>query len=205
MEIDYYIKQFDSYGEILKKWKLYLEELQKQALSDKKSAIKIAELSDRKDLIACKDLKGEELLKELKLIHKLIDRERNEYKKLANDILKPSDVSLFSFKGSAVANKKKELKKRFNTLFQYNEEQQVRTDLLKKNLTLLKYKNVENEKIKLIKEKEDVKTEKTDNIATQKNEEIITKTEIIESTNKKPSEESEDFNYEDEIKKILGI
>jgi hypothetical protein len=205
MEINYYIKQISIFREKLDEWDVYLKELYKNALSPEKSSIRIRELNDRKDLIKCEGLEGNQLHDELRKIYKVIDEEQIIYKKLYNLILNPKEYSLFSFKSTTKTKRDNEIKLLFKQLFDINEEQKVRVDSFSKSLKLLAleegkvYKDKEKNRLKtVVVEKSDISQDALSKTETTSISEIKDKSDDHTKT---PSETS---NLKEEVKRKVN-
>jgi len=221
MDFNQYIKNANQYGEVLTRWRVYLVALQEEMLSDKKKTIKIQAITDRTDLIRFNELEEYDCFTEIKTIHQLIKKEKEVYDNFIKLIKKPKNTGFFTFKNKAKALRNEKFEKIFKKLLSINSEQNTRLNLFIKNLELLAMKNAgdlaENKKEQEVKSSN--KQDDSGNL--RETEEKNTNIQEKEIATKKPETEkskpikdvspenddksSEDFDYETEMKRILGL
>ena len=234
MNYNQYIKQANSYAQILNNWRVYLVALQEEVLSDKKKTIKFQIITNRIDLIRCNGLEEQECFTEIKAIHQLIKKEKEVYDDFLKSIKEPENVGLFTLKSKAKSIRNEKFAKKIKKLLSINSEQTTRLNLFIKNLELLAMKNAgylaENKKEQEVKNISEIKdpsikeygsnNQKTSN-SIQKTvipleKKVITedatpfeKTAANSTTTKdltpKNNESTKDFDYETEMKRILGL
>ena len=229
MNYNQYITSANHYGEILTKWRVYLVAIQEETLSNKKGKVKIKELDNRNDLIQCKGLENYEFYSEIKAIHQLIKKEKEIYSIFLNQTKNPENHGFFTFKSKAKALRNEKFEKIFKKLLSINSEQTTRLNLFIKNLEIAAIKNGEspvntrsNQEVKLSNKqnntKKNHKAEEKNTVsvlqqkkATIQEKEIATNKPIVEKSTPaknltpKNDESTKDFDYETEMKRILGL
>lgn len=204
MNINYYIKQVLLFKEILEEWKSSLSKMHAELQDSSKKGITVYELKDKKKLLHCEKLTEYGNFPEIDEIHKLFSEEKNMYSLFVNLVSKPLNLGLFESKSAAKKKRDTTILKYLDILTAKNEDEIRLINTLFSNLTYFSSEEFNtpssNENTTI-----DNKSEKKVEISVLKEYASDIDTERIKGAEKQEVKIKDEFNYDDEIRKILGF